>query len=254
MVFFISSSYFSVFSFNKLLLKQDAQEEILVTSKDSVFSLLEKKWISSTYFDRGLNYESSLMEVVSLSDVLKIYSPYGNADAILLNCADDYQGIISINDVKKYDLQIALKIQLLQGALRPDWLQPMLIVVPNHAKPPFFERFLTANITELRFISLDEYYAPLNSLGLENVDAQLGLSVFKSNCLFCHSINKVGGNKGTSLLSSFDLAFKSEKKRFKDSFLEKHGRDNDTKQNMGQFIDNNQFDALLEFLNKIPVN
>ena len=249
MVFFISSS-----CFNKLLLKQDGQEQALVTSMDSVFSLLEKKWISSTYFDRGLNYESSLMEVVSLSDLLKIYSPYGNADAILLNCADDYQGIISINDVKKYDLQIALKIQLLQGAVRPDWLQPMLIVVPNHAKPPFFERFLTANITELRFISLDEYYAPLNSLDLENANAQLGLGVFKSNCLFCHSINKVGGNKGTSLLSSFDLTFRSEKKRFKDRFLEKHGRDNDTKQNMGQFIDNNQFEALLEFLYKISVN
>ena len=254
MVFFISSSCFSVFSFNKLLLKQDGQEEILVTSKDSVFSLLEKKWISSTYFDRGLNYESSLMEVVSLSDVLKIYSPYGNADAILLNCADDYQGIISINDVKKYDLQIALKIQLLQGAVRPDWLQPMLIVVPNHAKPPFFERFLTANITELRFISLAEYYAPLNSLGRENANAQIGLGVFKNNCLFCHSINKVGGNKGTSLLNAFDLTFRSEKKRFKDRFLEKHGGENDTKQNMGQFIDNNQFEALLEFLYKVSVN
>ena len=207
-MFFISSS-----CFNKLLLKQDGQEKILVTSIDSVISLLEKKWISSTYFDRGLNYESSLMEVVSLSDLLKVYSPYGNADAILLNCADDYQGIISLNDVKKYDLQIALKIQLLQGAVRPDWLQPMLIVVPNHAKPPFFERFLTANITELRFISLAEYYAPLNSLGLENANAQFGLDLFKSNCLFCHSINKVGGNKGVSLLSSFDLTFRSEKKK-----------------------------------------
>ena len=254
MASFMFLSCLSISPLNKLPVKLDDKENVLVISRDPVFSLLEKKWISSTYFDRGLKYESSLLEVVSLSDLLKVYSPYGNADAILLNCADDYQGIISLNDVKKYDLQIALKIQLLQGAVRPDWLQPMLIVVPNHAKPPFFERFLTANITELRFISLAEYYAPLNSLGLENANAQFGLDLFKSNCLFCHSINKVGGNKGVSLLSSFDLTFRSEKKRFKDRFLEEHGSDNDTKQNMGQFIDNNQFEALLEFLHQISVN
>jgi hypothetical protein len=254
MIFFIFSSCFSVLSPNKLLLKQDGKEEVLVTLRDSVFSLLEKKWISSTYFNRGLNYESSLLEVVSLPDLLKFYRLEGRADAILLNCADDYQGIISINDVKKYDLQIALKIELLHGSVRPDWLQPMLIVVPNHTKPPFSERFLTANITELHFISLAEYYAPLNSLVQGNTNVQFGLSVFKDNCLFCHSINNVGGNKGTSLLSSFDLTLGGEKKRFKDKFLEKHGRNNDTKQNMGQFIDDNQFEALLEFLYKISVN
>jgi hypothetical protein len=241
-------------SSNELLLKQDGKEEFLVASNDSVFSLLEKKWISSAYFDRGLKYESSLLQVVSLSDLLKFYRIEGNSDAILLNCADDYQGIISINDVNKYDLQIALKIKLLQESVRPDWLQPMLIVVPNHTKPPFSERFLTANITELRFISLAEYYAPLNSMVLGNDNAQFGLSIFKDNCLFCHSIHKVGGNKGIPLLSSFDLTLVSEKKRFKSKFIEKHGSNNDAKQNMDQFIDNNQFEALLEFLYKIAVN
>jgi cytochrome c2 len=254
MVLFLFPSCFNVSSLNKPLLKHYDKEETLVTSKDSVFSFLEKKWISSTYFDQGLNYESSLLEVVSLPDLLKFYSLEGRADAILLNCADDYQGIISINDVKKYDLQIALKIELLQGSVRPDWLQPMLIVVPNHTKPPFSERFLTANITELRFITLAEYYAPLNSLVRGNANAQFGLGVFKDNCLFCHSINKVGGNKGTSLFNLFDLTLGSEKQIFKEKFLDKHGRDNDTKQNMGQFIDNNQFEALLEFLYKVAVN
>ena len=72
-----------------------------------------KKWISSAYFDRGLKYKDSRLEVISLSGLLKRYNPDKSLDAILLNCADDYQGIISINDIKKYDLQIALKIKSL---------------------------------------------------------------------------------------------------------------------------------------------
>jgi len=185
---------------------------------------------------------------------LKKYSPDKNLDAILLNCADDYQGIISINDVKNYDLQLALKIELPQGSVRPDWLQPLLIVVPNHAKPPFSERFFTANITELHFVRLADYYAPLESLGLRNAYAQFGLDLFKDNCLFCHSINKVGGNKGTSLLSAFDLMSDGGKNRFKEKFFKMHGRGNITKQNTGQFLTNDQFDALLEFLHEISAN
>ena len=239
---------------NDTLLKQAGKDSISVTSRDSVFDLLEKKWISSIYFDRGLKYEGSRLKVVSLSDLLKVYSPDENVDAILLNCADDYQGIISINDVNNYDLQLALKIELLQGSIRPDWLQPLLIVVPNHTNPPFSERFLTANITELRFVSLADYYAPLESLGLRNAYAQFGLELFKDNCLFCHSINKVGGNKGTSLLSAFDLMSGDGKNRFKEKFFKMHGRGNITKQNTGQFLTNDQFDALLEFLHEISAN
>jgi len=233
---------------------QDSKERISITSRDLVFDSLEKKWISSTYFDRGMKYEGSQLEVISLSDLLKKYSPDKNLDAILLNCADDYQGIISINDVKNYDLQIALKIELPQGSVRPDWLQPLLIVVPNHARPPFFERFLTANINELRFVRLADYYAPLESLSSKNTYAQFGLGIFKDNCLFCHSINKVGGNKGTSLLRVFDLRLDSEKNRFKDRFLEIHGRGNNNNQNMEQFLVTDQFDSLLAFLYEVAVN
>ena len=252
-VFFLPScESFSVL--NGTLLRQAGKGSKSVTSRDSVFDLLEKKWISSTYFDQGLKYESSRMKVVSLSELLKVYSPDENVDAILLNCADGYQGIISINDVKNYDLQLALIIELPQGTARPYWLQPLLIVVPNHAKPPFSERFFTANITELRFVRLVDYYSSLYSLDLRNAYAQFGLELFKDNCLFCHSINKVGGNKGTSLLSTFDLISDEGINNFKEKFFKMHGRDNNTTQNTGLFLTNDQFDALLEFLYEISAN
>lgn len=252
-VFFLPScESFPVF--NDTLLRQVGKGSKSVTSRDSVFDLLEKKWISSTYFDQGLKYESSRMKVVSLSELLKVYSPDENVDAILLNCADGYQGIISINDVKNYDLQLALIIELPQGTARPYWLQPLLIVVPNHAKPPFSERFFTANITELRFVRLVDYYSSLYSLDLRNAYAQFGLELFKDNCLFCHSINKVGGNKGTSLLSTFDLISDEGINNFKEKFFKMHGRDNNTTQNTGLFLTNDQFDALLEFLYEISAN
>jgi len=252
-VFFLPScESFSVL--NGTLLRQDGKGLKSVTSRDSVFDLLEKKWISSTYFDQGLKYESSRMKVVSLSELLKVYSPDENVDAILLNCADGYQGIISINDVKNYDLQLALIIELPQGTARPYWLQPLLIVVPNHAKPPFSERFFTANITELRFVRLVDYYSSLYSLDLRNAYAQFGLELFRDNCLFCHSINKVGGNKGTSLLSTFDLISDEGINNFKEKFFKMHGRDNNTTQNTGLFLTNDQFDALLEFLYEISAN
>ena len=63
---------------------QDAKERISITSRDLVFDSLEKKWISSTYFDRGMKYEGSQLEVVSLSNLLKKYNPGKNFDAILL--------------------------------------------------------------------------------------------------------------------------------------------------------------------------
>ena len=251
---FILSSCLGAPTLNGNSIYQDGKERISITSRDLVFDSLEKKWISSTYFDRGMKYEGSQLEVISFSDLFKKYSPDKNLDAILLNCADDYQGIISINDVKNYDLQLALKIELPQGSVRPDWLQPLLIVVPNHAKPPFSERFFTANITELHFVRLADYYAPLESLGLKNANAQFGLDLFKDNCLFCHSINKVGGSKGTSLLSAFDLMSGKGKNQFKEKFFKMHGRGNITKQNTGQFLTNDQFDALLEFLYEISAN
>ena len=230
---------------------QSEKVSLSITLNDSVFDSLEKNWISSLYFDRGMKYKNSRLEVVSLSRLLGKYGVGKNLDAIILNCADDYQGIISVDDIQRYDLQLALKIDLAQGSVRPDWLQPLLIVVPDNMKPPFLERFLTANISELRFVRLADYYAPLEKLSLTSDFAKLGLNVFKNNCLFCHSINNVGGNKGGSLLDKFDLSLDMEKLRFKETFLITHGVNNENKQNTNQFLTDDHLDALLQFLYEI---
>jgi len=250
---FILSSCINAYFFNGLPLKQDNKGILSITSDDPVFDLLEKKWVSSFYFDRGMKYKRTRLKVVSLSNLLKRYNLDINLDAILLRCADDYEGIISINDVKHYDIQVALKVELAEEDIRPDWLKPLLIVVPNHSKPPFSERFFTANINELRFVRLADYYAPLEIFGLKNISAKFGLDIFKNNCLFCHSINKVGGNKGSSLVSAFNLNLDREKQRFRDRFIEKHGASNSS-QNMSQFLVKGQFDSLLAFLREVSIN
>jgi hypothetical protein len=238
---------------NGSLMNKEDKMIIQITLNDPIFDSLERKWISSDYFDRGFNYENTRLQVISLYDVLKKKNTDKSLDAIILNCADDYQGVISINDIKKYDLQIALKIKLSQGADRPEWLQPLIIVVPNHASPPFSERFYTANINELRFVKLADYYAPLRFLSYGNPATEIGLDLFKDNCLFCHSINKVGGNKGTSLFAQFNFGLDNEQDRFKERFIEIHGVDSNNKQNMAQFLVDDQFDLLLEFLHEIAL-
>ena len=220
---------------------------------DPIFNLLEKKWIPSIYFDRGMKYENSLFEVISLPSLLNKYDLNEEMDAILLLCADDYQGIISFDDIKRYDLQLALRINLAKNKIRPDWLQPLLIVVPNTVKPPLLERFLTANIKELRFVSLTNYYAPIETQNLTSDTSKVGLKTFKDNCIFCHSINSVGGNKGGSLVDKYLLTLKREKQRFTEAFLKNHGIDNEEKQNTKQFLTDNSLDAVLKFLQDFKV-
>ncbi len=220
---------------------------------DPIFNLLEKKWIPSIYFDRGMKYENSLFEVISLTSLLNKYDLNEEMDAILLLCADDYQGIISFDDIKRYDLQLALRINLSKNKIRPDWLQPLLIVVPNTVKPPLLERFLTANIKELRFVSLTNYYAPIETPNLTSDVSKVGLKTFKDNCVFCHSINSVGGNKGGSLVDKYVLILDRVKQRFTEEFFKKHGIDNEEKQNTKQFLTNNSLDAVLKFLQDITV-
>jgi hypothetical protein len=220
---------------------------------DSIFNLLNKKWIFSFYFDRSMKYENSLFEVTSLSSLLNKYNLNDEVNAILLLCADDYQGMISFVDIKRYDLQLALRIKLSKEQSQPDWLEPLLIVVPNNVKAPLLERFLTANIKELRFVSLASYYAPIESLNLTSDVSKAGLKTFKDNCIFCHSINNVGGNKGGSLVDKYALILDREKKRFTEAFLKKHGMDNEEKQNTKQFLTNNSLDAVLKFLQDVKV-
>ena len=220
---------------------------------DSIFKSLNKKWIFSFYFDRSMKYKNSLFEVASLSNLLNKYNLNEEVNAILLLCADDYQGIISFDDIKRYDLQLALRIKLSKEQAQPDWLQPLLIIVPNNVKPPLLERFLTANIKELRFVSLPNYYAPIESLKLTSDVSKAGLKTFKDNCIFCHSINNVGGNKGGSLVDKYALSLDREKQRFTEVFLKKHGIDNEEKQNTKQFLTNNSLDAVLKFLQDLTI-
>ncbi|MGY8766575.1 MAG: hypothetical protein ACKVI5_06920, partial [Nitrospinaceae bacterium] len=146
-----------------------------------------------------------------------------------------------------------LRIKLSKEQAQPDWLQPLLIIVPNNVKPPLLERFLTANIKELRFVSLPNYYAPIESLKLTSDVSKAGLKTFKDNCIFCHSINNVGGNKGGSLVDKYALTLDREKQRFTEVFLKKHGIDNEEKQNTKQFLTNNSLDAVLKFLQDITI-
>ena len=220
---------------------------------DSIFNSLNKKWIFSNYFDRSMKYENSLFEVISLASLLSKYNLNDDVNAILLLCADDYQGIISFDDIKRYDLQLALRINLSKEQTQPGWLQPLLIVVPNNVKPPLLERFLTANIKELRFVSLTNYYAPIEPQNLASDILTLGLKTFKDNCIFCHSINNVGGNKGGSLIDKYELILDREKQEFTRAFLKNHGIDNEEKQNIKQFLTNNSLDAVFKFLQGIAV-
>ena len=120
--------------------------------------------------------------------------------------------------------------------------------MPDSTSPPFLERFLTANISELQFVRLADYYAPLDREILPKGSAELGRVVFKDNCLFCHSINGVGGNKGGLLLEKFDFQLDIEKQRFKDAFLVTHGQYNASKQNTKQFLADNDLKVLSVFL------
>ena len=248
---FIFSNCTGVYSGYGLVEGKRVKASLIVTHSHPAFINLEKKWVSSSYFDRGMNYQNSRLEVVSFSRLLDKYVAANSFDAILLNCFDDYQGLVSADDVRRYDLQLATKIQLAQESDRPTWLQPLLIVVPNSTSPPFLERFLTANIRQLQFVRLADYYAPLDRKILPRASAELGRVVFKANCLFCHSINGVGGNKGGSLLEKFDFRLDKEKRRFKDTFLATHGQDNANKQNTKQFLTGNDLETLSEFLSEI---
>lgn len=205
--------------------------------------------IPSAYFDKALGYKGSKFHVVSLSTLVTHFDPEGLSDAVLLNCFDDYQGILSIGDINRYDIQLATRIEIRSEFNKPDWLNPLLIIVPDDKKAPFQERYLTANIRELRFAKLDDYYAPL--LKVAGTPPQAGFSAFKDNCLFCHSLKDVGGNKGIQLLERYDLSHAGGKERFKKDFSAFHHKNNSDKQNVEQFVSEKQMEAIIVFLRRV---
>ena len=204
--------------------------------------------ISSEYFDKAMHMSDSRFSAVSFSQLLQQFKLKRGEDAVLLNCFDDYQGILSLNDIHRYDLRLATKIKLAFLSFKPDWLNPLLILVPDGKHPPFQERFLTANIRELKFVRLNDYYAPLERIAGSSVEAREGLEVFKNNCLFCHSLKGRGGNKGVRLLEVYGFSNDGDRKKFLTDFKKFHHKDNSDKQDIEQFVNQEKLERIIDYL------
>jgi hypothetical protein len=213
---------------------------------------LDSEWIPSFYFDRGMHTKGSRFRAVALAEMIRRFHPEDRWDAVLLDCYDDYQGIISIDDILEFDLRLALELKLASNEKRPDWLNPMVVIVPDSkTKAPHQERFMTANIRELRFVRLSSYYEPLDAVTLKSMHAFRGGQAVKDNCLFCHSLKGVGGNKGTDLLKTYDFAKGKDGPRFKKDFTAFHNKNNSDKQDMEQFMDADTLRRIVVFLREL---
>ena len=204
------------------------------------------KTISSAYFDRAMKYDDAQFKVISLLKLISQFELKSGEDAILLNCFDDYQGILPISDALKYDLQLVTKIEL--GSSKPSWLNPLLVVVPDGKAPPFEERFLTANIRELKFVRSSDYYGPLKNIARVSKEASQGFEVYKNNCLFCHSLKGLGGNKGVRLLQMYELTKETDQKKLLKDFKSFHHKGNADKQDIEQFVTIDQLHRIVDFL------
>jgi len=210
-----------------------------------------KRWITSSYFDKAMDYEGSRFEVISFAEILGT-DWQEEADAVVLECRDDYEGLISVRDIRRFDLQLATRIELTTGSKAPDWLVPWLVVVPDGSAAPFQERFITANIRQIRPVRFLQYYAPIRKrLGKASLDLQMGFDVFRDNCLFCHSLEGVGGNKGIPLMATYDFLKEEDAARFTKDFRTFHGSDNPDKQNMAQFVGQRSLRRVTQFLARL---
>jgi hypothetical protein len=206
------------------------------------------KTVSSSYFDRAMKYNDAEFKVVSLLKLISQFELKNGEDAIVLNCFDDYQGILPISDALKYDLQLATKIELDFGLSKPSWLNPLIVVVPDGKEPPFEERFLTANIREFKFVRSSDYYGPLKNIARISKEASQGFEIYKSNCLFCHSLKGLGGNKGVRLLQMYELANEKDQKKLIKDFKSFHHKGNVDKQDIEQFVTSDQLQRIMDFL------
>lgn len=204
--------------------------------------------LPSAYFDRVMGYRNSTFTAVGFDTILQRHDP-GPADAVLLDCFDDYQGLVSLADVTRYRLKLATRIHLAPGTQAPEWLNPLLILVPDGAGAPSAERFMTANIRAVSFVNLKRYYAPLDAVAAGHPDTAPGLKTYKDNCVFCHSLKGVGGNKGGPLTARFDFSRPQEHRRFEKVFLAFH-RNNPDKQNVAQFLDRRALQDIARFLQR----
>ena len=231
-----------------------------ITLSDSFGKVSSKLWtlakieelgtrrMSSSYFDRALKYRGTEFDAVSLLKLIDQFQLKNGENAILLNCFDDYQGILSLSDILRYDLHLATKIKIRFGSIKPDWLNPLLVIVPDGKNPPFEERFLTANIRELQFVKLNDYYMPLKKVAAISDEARQGFEVYKNNCLFCHSLKGRGGNKGVRLLDEYSFSKLEGQEKFLNDFKIFHDKDNVDKQDVEQFVTGDQLKTVVHFL------
>ena len=138
----------------------EKQRTFRITHADSAGQMVSETWtkeklealgmkiISNEYFDRAMHWSESRFSAINFSLLLKRFTLKSGQDAVLLNCFDDYQGILSLDDIYRYDLRLATKITLTPKHFKPDWLHPLLILVPDGKRPPFQERFMTANMQQ----------------------------------------------------------------------------------------------------------
>ena len=231
-----------------------------ITLSDSFNKVSSKLWtlakiealgarrMPSSYFDRAMKYNGTEFEAISLLKLIDQYQLKNGEDAILLNCFDDYQGLLSLSDIHRYDLHLAIKIKVSLDSSQPDWLKPLLVLVPDGENPPFEERFLTANIRELQFVKLSDYYMPLKKVADISSEAGQGFEVYKNNCLFCHSIKGRGGNKGVYLLDQYSFSKPEGQEKFLKDFKSFHDKSNVDKQDIEQFVADNQLKTVMSFL------
>ncbi|MBT5471628.1 MAG: hypothetical protein HOK41_13580 [Nitrospina sp.] len=258
--------FFLVLTFSACAPKQEEVEKIgsqrvyRITLSDPFGRIFSEFWtiqklqalgvkeMSSSYFDRAMKYSGTEFEAVSLLKLISKFKLKSGGDAILLNCFDDYQGILPISDILKYDLYLGTKIKVGFGSSKPGWLNPLLVLVPDGKTPPFEERFLTANIRELKFVRLSDYYAPLRKVSQTSEQVKQGFEVYKNNCLFCHSLKGRGGNKGARLLNNYAFSKAAMQKKFLADFKSFHHKDNADKQDVEQFVTKGQLKSVADFL------
>lgn len=208
------------------------------------------RWIPSAYFDDGMKYSGSRFEVVSLTRLLESMHPK-DADALVLDCYDDYEGLLTVSDIRQYDLQLAVGMKLAAGADRPDWLKPMVVIVPDGVIAPKVERFMTANIRALRWVKRSDYYAPITQRLNDDASVQRGFHFFADNCLFCHGLEGVGGNKGTALLAAFRFSGVEGRLRFEKEFINIHNPTNEDHQDMEQYLGHRSLESVADFLGRL---
>lgn len=219
--------------------------EIWTVSRFQTFGI---KKMSSSYFDRAMKYRETEFEAVSLLKIISQFNLKKGEDAVLLNCFDDYQGVLPISDILRYDLYLATKIKVRQGSSKPGWLNPLLVIVPDAKQPLFEERFLTANIRELKFIRSSDYYSPLKKFSRASKEAGRGFEVYKNNCLFCHSLKGRGGNKGARLLKKYSMSQGMDNVKFETDFKSFHNKNNADKQDVEQFVTEDKLKSVIGFL------